>query len=242
MNIIADLHMHTGVCRHGHSTMREMAAAAGERGLLAMAVTEHAQACPDGTGIPYIQSMRFFDRRISGVYMLWGVESDIADYDGRLFVHSNILQQLDIVIASIHMASLRGADKETISHTWLGVANNPDVDIIGHCGRDPAKYDFNIEPVIQAFTKNGKTVEINANSLSKPEQLAQCREIAQCCKKYGTHICVSTDSHRSVSVGRFDASLKLIEELGIPEEQIINSSAERLSEWFFNRKGRRLEL
>ena len=45
MKIIADTHAHTLASGHAYSTIKEMAAAAKERGLKALALTEHAPKC-----------------------------------------------------------------------------------------------------------------------------------------------------------------------------------------------------
>ena len=48
MQIIADLHTHTSVTDHAFSTLTEMVQAAEDRGLAAIAITNHGPTNPDG--------------------------------------------------------------------------------------------------------------------------------------------------------------------------------------------------
>lgn len=57
MQIIADMHMHTNVTDHAFSTLTEMVQAAAERGLAAVAITNHGPTNPDG--------------RTSGIFPTW---------------------------------------------------------------------------------------------------------------------------------------------------------------------------
>lgn len=49
--VVADLHCHTIASTHAYSTVTELAKAASERGLLAIACTDHGPAAPDSPHI-----------------------------------------------------------------------------------------------------------------------------------------------------------------------------------------------
>ena len=66
-----------------------------------------------------------------------------------------------------------------------------------------------------------------------------CTEIARLCKKYQVPIVVDSDSHIEYTVGCVDNALEMLEEIGFPEELVVNSSRERLDEYF---RGRGLTL
>ena len=84
-------------------------------------------------------------------------------------------------------------------------------------------------------------MEINNNSVNVRRGCREnCLEIARLCKKYEVPVVVSSDAHIFTQVGRFDNALALIDEAGIPEELVVNSSRERLAAYF--RKIRGLEL
>lgn len=59
------------------------------------------------------------------------------------------------------------------------------------------------------------------------------------CMKYEVPISVDSDSHICYRVGHVEGALEMLEEIGFPEELIINSSVERLNNYF---KGRGLHL
>ena len=50
-------------------------------------------------------------------------------------------------------------------------------------------------------------------------------------KKYKTLLSVGSDAHYHLKVGCFDYSLGLLQEMEIPEEQVVNSSMERLNQF-----------
>ena len=231
MNIIADLHIHTSACPHGHSTREEILSAAKDRGLYAVGISEHIQGFPDGVPLEYLEEEGRWPNSQNGVRLLRGAETDIWDYDGRLWLQRRFMKNLDYLIASAHKTCLSNGDIRTGTHMWMGVAENPDVDIIGHCGRDNDRFPFEYEPVIRAFGEMGKTVEINNASLGKADQVTACRRIAELCGKYEVPIIVGTDAHYASGVGNFDGAISLLSAVGIPDTQVVNSSVERLDAW-----------
>ena len=55
------------------------------------------------------------------------------------------------------------------------------------------------------------------------------------CMKYEVPIVVDSDSHICYRVGHVEGALEMLEEIGFPEELIINSSMERLGAYFKSR-------
>ncbi len=86
-------------------------------------------------------------------------------------------------------------------------------------------------------------VEVNCSSLNgsgfRLDAEANQRVYLELCKKYQVPIIIDSDAHMSVHVGVFDVAEQLLQELEFPEELIINSSVERLNNYF---KGRGLHL
>ena len=68
---------------------------------------------------------------------------------------------------------------------------------------------------------------------------ANCADIARMCMKYEVPIVVDSDSHICFRVGHVEGALDMLEEIGFPEELIINSSMARLDAYF---KGRGMDL
>ena len=56
-------------------------------------------------------------------------------------------------------------------------------------------------------------------------------KIAEVCKKIGTKIVVSSDAHNSFQIGIFDHALELLKEVDFPEEQIMNLTAARFTDY-----------
>ena len=103
MKILADTHAHTIVSGHAYSTIREMAAAAVSRGMQAMALTEHAPDMPGTCQEYYFMNLDVVPREMNGIRMLFGAELNILNPQGEVDLSDQIIKDLDIVIASIHI-------------------------------------------------------------------------------------------------------------------------------------------
>lgn len=83
-------------------------------------------------------------------------------------------------------------------------------------------------------------MEINNASLNiRKGSRDNCADIARLCKKYEVPIAVDSDSHICYRVGHVEGALEMLEEVGFPEELVINSSVERLDAYF---RGRGLRI
>lgn len=233
--ILADLHCHTVASTHAYSTVTEIAQAAAERGLLAVAVTDHGVAMPDAPHMWHFANLDALPAHIGGVRVLGGVEANIVDYDGRLDMPDDMLEKLNVVVASIHPPLLKPATVEACTAAWLAVAENPQVDIIGHSGLAAYVYDY--ERVIPAFGRAGKAVEINEGSFRiRPASIPNCRRIAALCKQYGVPVVVDSDAHYHAGVGLAPQALAMLRELDFPPELVVNASREAL-ERFLSARG-----
>ncbi len=231
MKIIADLHTHTNVSNHAFNTLTEMAGRAGELGLYALAVTDHAPSMPDSPHPWYFYNLKRLPEKVEGVWLLKGAETNVRGVDGTLDFTPEELARLrfDWVIASIHSITV-GADRLTedeATRLWLNVAENPYVDCIGHSESGAYRYDY--DAVAKVFAEKGKVVEMNANSANvRPGNEQNMRELALACKRHGTLLAVNSDAHSIYQLGVFDTVLPMLEEIHFPLEQIVNSSREAL--------------
>ena len=232
---VADLHTHTLVSPHAYSTLTENATAAAAIGLLAIATTDHGPRIGDGNHPWHFGNMRVLPKHIAGVRHLCGIEVNVCDYDGTVDLSADRLALLDLVIASMHDGTMPTGTPEEITAAWLKIAENPYVDMIGHCGTP--RYAFDYEKVIPVFAEYGKVVEINAGTfLVRKKSLENCAAIARLCAKHGVRVAVNSDAHYLTQVGQLDSAVAMLEEIGFPKELIINSSRERL-EAFLETKG-----
>ena len=210
-NIIADLHTHSLASTHAYSTIREMVDSAAEKGLKAIAITDHARTMP---GAP-------------------GLEANVIDLNGTLDINETERRDVNWLVASIHNLGLPGLENPTVekcTQLWLNIAHDPKVNVIGHSGSPEFRYDY--ETVIPEFGRNHKLVEINAHSFEvRKANIPNCREIALCCKKHRVPIIVSSDAHFETQVKDHTAALEMLREIAFPEELILNANTNRLIEY-----------
>ena len=102
MRIAVDTHSHTLASGHAYNTMREMAQAASERGLEALALTEHAPEMPGTCCLFYFENLKIVPREMYGVNLLLGTELNIMNPEGEVDLNDRVLKEMDIVILSIH--------------------------------------------------------------------------------------------------------------------------------------------
>lgn len=231
MKIIADTHTHTIASTHAFSTAQEMIAAAAEKGLYAIALTDHGYAMPGSPGKWYFECLGAIPSTFNGVRVLKGVEANVMDFDGTLDMKDEVLKDLEWVIASIHYGLCKGkASVEKTTNAYLNLAKNPYVKVIGHSGTPKFKYDY--ERVIPELARNGKLIEINDNTFySRKQSCENCVEIAKVCKKHGANIVVNSDAHFSSRVGHCSSAFEMLREIDFPQELIINSDESRFKEY-----------
>jgi putative hydrolase len=205
-----------------------MVHAAAERGLFAIALTDHGPEMPGAPGQWYFHNLKVVPRKLEGVLVLRGEETNVLDFEGRTDLTPEDAACLDWVVASMHETVMRdkAPTKEKVTNAWLKIAQDPLIRVIGHSGSELYRYDY--ETVLPVFARNGKLVELNeATFTGRRQSVPNCARIMKLCKKYGVPIIVNSDSHFSAQVGCFSQSLQLLREIDFPEELVINSSVER---------------
>ena len=229
MNIIADLHTHTIASGHAYSTVNELALAASLIGLSALALTDHGPALPGGPHRYHFFAMRFIPKTIAGVRILRGVEANILDTQGTLDLEQSVLGALDFVLAGLHEnCGYGGRDIDTNTEAVLAAMQNPQVKCISHPGNP--MYPLHYEKITKEALATGTALEINNSSLlvSRKGSSGNCAKIARLCAQIGTPIMIGSDAHIAQGVGVFDDALRLVEDAGIAEGQVINASLQRL--------------
>jgi histidinol phosphatase-like PHP family hydrolase len=98
--------MHT-VETDGRNTIEEMAEAARAHGYKYMAITDHsknlafANGLDDQRAVGHIKRIRAANEKMDGIRIFAGIEVDILA-DGTLDLSDSVLEQMDLVIASVH--------------------------------------------------------------------------------------------------------------------------------------------
>jgi len=194
-----DVHMHT-VETDGRNTIEEMAQAARERGYKYMAITDHsknlafANGLDDRRAVDHISRIRAADKGTNGIRIFAGIEVDILA-DGSLDLSDSVLEQMDLVIASVHSHFNQSAEEMTAR--LLKAIENPNVSIIGHpTGRLLLRrdaYGFDMDAVLQAAARNKVVMEHNAY----PDRLDLCDRHLRQAKQHGVKVVINTDSHHT---------------------------------------------
>ncbi|SPE47839.1 DNA polymerase/3'-5' exonuclease PolX [Streptomyces netropsis] len=169
------------------------------------------------------------DRLGKDFRLLTGIECDILA-DGSLDQEPELLEQLDVVVVSVH-SKLR-MDAESMTRRLVSAVANPLADILGHCtgrllGSRPES-EFDAAMVFAACARFGTAVEIN----SRPERLDPPRRLLRQALDAGVLFAIDSDAH---APGQLDWQIHgcaRAEECGVPADRIINTwSAPELLEW-----------
>lgn len=192
-----DLHVHTD-WSDGTATLAEMAAAAQELGYAYLAVTDHTQSLGVASGLDATRlrqqraEIDKLNRGFSGFRLLHGAEVEIRG-NGSLDFPDEVLQELDVVIASVHIGMRQ--EKETITERVLRAMHNPHVDIIGHpSGRllgEREASNVDLDRVLLTAAETGTILEIN----SAPNRLDLDDVHVRQALPMGIVVAISSDAH-----------------------------------------------
>lgn len=233
MKHILDVHTHTLVSGHAYSTMREMARSAKEKGLELLGITEHGPAMPGTCHELYFRNLKMVERRMEGVELLLGVELNILDYDGTVDLKEEILSNMDVVIASMHIPCIKPGSEAENTRAYLGVMKNPYVDIIGHS--EDARYPVDFDALVYGAKEHRKLLEMNNNSLdvrcTRQGGRENYQKILELCKEYKQPIIVNSDAHTDHLVGCHEDAYQLLKEMEFPKELVVDRDVRMLKKY-----------
>ena len=227
MFIEADLHTHTVASTHAYSTITENCRAAADKGLKAIAMTDHYLTMPDAPHIWHFNNLRVLPRSLFGVTVLKGAEVNIINYDGELDISESDISKLEWVVASYHkyMFSELSTDPKVVTDGYLKLCRNPYVDVIGHPTTD--YFPFEYERAIKAFKEYDKLVEVNESSIKlKKGSAKNVVPILEMCKKYEVPVVVNTDAHFWDAIGEVPVSEKILRDIDFPRRLVANADWE----------------
>ena len=191
----------------GSASIEEMAAAAQERGLEYIAITDHTRDLAMARGsdekrlLEQADAIARINRKLRGFRVLSGAEVNIRK-DGTLDVSDEALAQLDVVGAAIH-GFFHQSRAET-TRRLIRAMENPHVDVlfhptarsIGH--REPV--DLDIDAVIDAAVRTGTVLEIDA----LPDRLDLKDEYVRKAVTAGAKLAIDSDAHQLVHLACAD--------------------------------------
>lgn len=233
MNIVLDSHTHTIASGHAYSTLHEMAREAADRGLSLLGITEHSMTMPGTCHEYHFHNMRMLTREMYGIQVMHGAEVNIMGYDGSLDMKDALLAQMDVVIASLHIPCIKPGTKEENTAALLHAMENPYVNIIGH--PDDSRYPVDYEKLVRKAKERKVLLELNNTSLHPKSSRKDARPndeiLLRLCMEYEAPIILGSDAHTQEDIGNFQYALPLLEEIGFPEELVVNRSVEEYKKY-----------
>lgn len=197
--IRGDLHSHTDKS-DGANSIEEMLEAAASKPYEYFCVSDHTKSLTIAGGMTEDQILASINEideiNSSGRWkmrVLKGVEVDILP-NGDLDISDEVLEQLDVVTASVH--SKMKDTKEAITERVCIAIQNRHVDILGHpTGRlllKRSEYEVDLERIFETARTAGVIMELN----SHPERLDLNDGNLRVVKRYGLKLAINTDAHR----------------------------------------------
>ncbi len=171
--------------------------------------------------------------RFAPLRVLTGIEVDILD-DGSLDQEPDLLERLDIVVASAH--SKLSMDAASMTRRMVAAVSDSRVDVLGHCtgrlvtggrGRRPES-KFDAESVFTACRDHGAAVEINC----RPERRDPPTRLVKLALEIGCVFSIDTDAHAPGQLDFLGYGAQRALDIGVPADRIVNSwPAQRLLAW-----------
>lgn len=240
MNYLLDLHTHTLASGHAYSTIMEMAHGASMTGLDILGITEHAPAMPGTCQLYYFQNFKVIPRKMENVKLMFGAELNILNAGGDVDLPEDVIKNLDITIASLHIPCIAPKGIKENTQAVLNAIRNPYIDIIGH--PDDGRYPLDYEAVVREAKKYHTLLEINNASLNPQGFRKNTRgndlELLKLCKAYGVPVILSSDAHFAGDVGRFPFAKEVLKETAFPENLVANHRKELLFATLAEKKNR----
>ncbi|MEZ4250718.1 MAG: helix-hairpin-helix domain-containing protein [Polyangiales bacterium] len=232
------LHNHT-VASDGSATLEAMRAAATERGLEYLGITEHSVSAfyARGLDVERLEEQRRALEALEGTpgcALIAGVESDILE-DGSLDYPDEVLATLPVVVASVHRRF--GLDRDATTARLVAAAKNPRTTIVGHpTGRlllsRPAN-DFDVEALLDACAQSGCAIELNAS----PHRLDLCAEHLAMAKARGVLVSIGADAHATVELDNLEHGIAVARRAGLGPNDVLNTrSLDELRGWLAERR------
>ena len=234
-----DLHVHSS-WSDGGAPIEEMVLTAVELGHEWMALTDHSPRLKVANGLSRERLQKQLGRvdainaSLAGSFtLLKGIEVDIH-LDGSLDQDDDLLDQLDVVTASVH-SKLRQPTHE-MTPRMLAAVRNPRTNVLGHATgqlvtgsrgtRPPSQFDA--EKVFRACAERGVAVEING----RPERMDPPDPLIELARDLGCLFSIDSDAHAPGQLDMKAYACERAERLGIPADRIVTTwPVEAVLEW-----------
>ncbi len=182
----------------GKASIEEMVRAAQRLGAQFITITDHTRAAHYANGLDVDRLKRQWDEiaqvqeKIPEVRILRGSEVDILE-DGALDWPADVLDQLDVVICSVHQRFKLDEPRQTerirraLMHPKCAIWGHPTGRYLAERDPMPARW----EELIALAAEQGVTIECNGT----PHRLDFGAELLRVANKHQAKICLSVDAH-----------------------------------------------
>lgn len=234
-----DFHSHSHFSLCGLHSVLEMLTAAKNKGLAALAITDHGSMLKGS--IPSTFFDRLFDP-VPGIRLLKGMECNIAGDNGEIDFPMRYLPWVDIVLLGLHPHLPK---KQTAQHnTGLllkALEKNPFVDIVTH--PEDVEYPVDFKDVSLFAKEHGIALECNNSKiLNNRVSKELMMEYLNVCKDIGCLIAINSDAHAIGEIGLDDSVRPLLQTVGFPENRIVNRNAHSAFEFLETRRAVKKEI
>ncbi|MDO9380850.1 MAG: PHP domain-containing protein [Nocardioidaceae bacterium] len=224
-----DLHTHSD-WSDGGSPIAEMMRTAASLGHDYCALTDHSPRLRVANGLSpqrlrqQLDVVAALNAELAPFRVLTGIEVDILD-DGSLDQEDELLERLDVVVASIH--SKLKDDSATMTRRMVTAAANPHVDVLGHCtgrlveggrGTRPES-SFDAEMVFEACARFDTAVEVN----SRPERRDPPMRLIELARDTGCLFSIDTDAHAPGQLDFLGYGCARATEAGLGPDRVVNA-------------------
>lgn len=231
-----DCHVHSD-WSDGGSPIEEMGRTAAELGRDWAVLTDHSPRLTVANGLSperlrrQLAEVAALNEQWAPFRLLTGIECDILA-DGSLDQDPELLEQLDLVVVSVH-SKLR-MDAAAMTRRMVRAVRNPHSDILGHCtgrllaGRRRPESEFDPDAVFSACAETGTAVEINC----RPERLDPPRRLLTRAVEAGVLFAIDTDAHAPGQLDWQILGCARAEECEVPQDRVVTAwPADELVAW-----------
>ena len=222
-----DLHSHTDAS-DGAAPVQEMVLAELELGRDYLAVTDHSPRLTVAHGLSAARLRAQLDQlaalgpAVAPFRVLSGIEVDILD-DGTLDQDPDLLDRLDVVVASVH-SKLR-MDRAAMTRRMVAAVRDPRTDVLGHCtgrrvlGKQRPASEFDARAVFDACAEHGVAVEINC----RPDRLDPPHDLLQVAVDAGCDFTIDSDAHAPGQLDWLRTGCERAAAHGIRADRVVNT-------------------
>ncbi len=224
-DIRGDLQMHS-TWSDGRNTIEEMLDSCVERGYEYFAITDHSKALAMTGGLDakklraqWVEVEEIASRR-KEIRILRGMEVDILA-EGELDLEDELLEELDIVLVSVHsrfdLPAARQTDRilKAVEHSAVNILAHPTGRQINQ--RDEMQFD--LEEVLHCAAEHDVVVELNAH----PNRLDLKDTHLMRAKELGLTISIGTDAHRTTELDLMSYGVEQARRAWLTKADVLNA-------------------